>query len=125
MATKRQEKSFNKLVADGIVRYRGNRNSKDDIIVVIGPIVKLRHPDDRKLDYVGQYGMYWIRCYRMARGDWVLGKFDKSCWWPIDADKMVRQAKKFAKVLYYIPYGTLNKNGKTVRRDYELRPPPR
>ncbi len=125
MATKRQEQSFNKLRAQNIGRFKGNSRSKDEIIVVIGPVVKLRHPDDRNLDYAGKYGMYWIRCYRKSRGNWVLGKFDKSCWWPIDADKMVRQAKKFAKTVYYIPHGTLNKNGKTVRRDYELRPPTR
>ena len=125
MATARQRQSYQRLTRAKIGRYKGNSRSKDDIIVVIGPIVKMAHPVTRKVGYAGEEGMYWIRCYRKSRGQWVLGKFDRSCWWPIDADKMAKQAKKYAKTMYYIPHGTLKTNGKSVRRDYELRPPRR
>ena len=125
MATARQKQSFIRLNRAKIGRYKGNSRSRDDIIVVMGPIVKMAHPISHRVDYVGKMGMYWIRCYRKSRGQWVLGKFDRSCWWPVDADKMAKQAKKFAKSMYYIPIGGLKVNGKNVRRDYELRPPRR
>ena len=125
MANARQRQSYERLNRAKVTRYKGNSRSKDDIIVVVGPIVKMANPVNRKVGFVGKEGMYWIRCYRKTRGQWVLGKFDRSCCWPIDADKMARQAKKYAKTIYYIPQGTLKSNGKIVRRDYELRPPSR
>ena len=123
MATARQRQSYQRLVRSNIQRFKGNQRSRDDLIVVLGPISKMTHPDERKVDYVGKYGIYWVICYRKSRGQWVYGKFHRSVWWPVEATKMVTQAKKFAKTVYYIPTGTLHTNGKIVRKDYEIRPP--
>ena len=122
MATEAQKKSYLNISRKGIERYKGSIRQKDEIVVVIGPIVKLMPPDDNKEDWVGKVGIYWVRSYRKSRGNWILGKFDRNIWSPVDATKLYNQVRKFAKTVYYVPYGSMRTNGRMVRKDYEKRP---
>lgn len=122
MPTRAQTASYNSITNKGIERYKGKFAERDEIIVIIGPITKMIMPDGNKNEFVGDYGMYWVRSYRKSRGEWILGRFDRSCWWPVNVNKLYGEAKKLAKSVYYVPRGTMTTNGKTVRKDYELRP---
>ena len=122
MATPTQRKSYQSIKRRGINRYKGTQRKKDDIVVIIGPIARILPPNSSKEDIVGKEAMYWVRSYRKSRGKWVLGLFDRSIWSPVEADKLYKQAKKFAKTVYYIPYGSMSKNGSLVRKDFDKRP---
>lgn len=124
MATASQRKSYQAIRRKGITRYKGNINKKDEIVTIIGPIAKMLPPigGGNTEKRVGELAMYWVRSYRKTRGKWVLGMFDRSVWSPVEADKLYKQAKKFAKTVYYIPYGSIKTNGKLVRSDYDKRP---
>ena len=122
MATVAQRNSYNAITRKGIKRYKGNLQKKDEIVTIIGPIAKMLPPSGNIERPVGNLAMYWVRSYRWVRGQWVLGMFDRSVWSPVEADKLYRQAKKFAKTVYYIPYGNIKTNGKLVRNDYKKRP---
>lgn len=122
MATPTQKRSYKNISGRGISRYKGNLRKKDEIVVIIGPIAKLLPPHKKTEDWVGKEAMYWVRSYRKSRGQWVLGMFDRSVWSPVEADKLYRQAKKFAKSVYYVPFGSMRTGGKAIRSDYEKRP---
>jgi hypothetical protein len=122
MATPTQRRSYENLSRKGISRYKGSIRKKDDAVVIIGPITKLMPPHKNTQETVGEVAMYWVRSYRKSRGQWVLGMFDRSVWSPVEADKLYKQAKKFAKSVYYVPYGTMKTNGQAIRSDYDKRP---
>jgi len=116
-------KSLKKLLNYDIHRYTGSLRKKDDVCVVLGPIVRMKTADkpDSKIDYVGKQGMYFIITYRWSRGQWVYGSVYRN-YWQIDANKIVKYAQGLAKTIYYLPYGNLNNLGKLVRNDFFLRP---
>lgn len=122
MANAAQRRSYQKITSKGIERYRGNLRDKDEIAVIIGPIAKTLPPTGNTEKRVGLYGMYWVRTYRKSRGQWVLGRYDRSCWTPVEVDKLYKQLKKVAKSVYYVPYGSMSSNGDLIRKDYDLRP---
>lgn len=122
MVTPTQRKSYQSIRRKGINRYRGTQRKKDDIVVIIGPIVKMLPPNGNREETVGNDAMYWVRSYRKSRGQWVLGLFDRSIWSPVEADKLYKQAKKFAKTVYYVPYGSMQTNGALMRKDFDKRP---
>ena len=122
MATASQRNSYRKLIRNDIDRYKGNKRKMDDLILIIGPIGKFIPPDkSRGTTWIGKYGMYVVASYRKSRGQWVYGSTYRNIWRP-SADKLVKEAKKLAKTVYYTQYGTMKTVGKSVRRDYELRP---
>ena len=122
MATASQRNSYRKLIRNDIDRYKGNKTKRDDLILIIGPIGKFTPPDKtRGITWIGKYGMYVVASYRKSRGQWVYGSTYRNIWRP-SADKLVKEAKKMAKTVYYTQSGTMKTIGKTVRRDYELRP---
>jgi hypothetical protein len=122
MPTPAQIRSYNKITSKGIERYKGSMREKDEIAVIIGPIAKTLPPTGQIEKRVGLYGMYWVRTYRKSRGKWVLGRYDRSCWTPVEADKLYKQLKKVAKSVYYVPYGNMSTQGDIIRKDYDLRP---
>jgi len=122
MPTNAQIKSYESITKKGIERYKGSIRKKDEVIVIIGPIATVIPPHKRNQELVGEIGMYWVRSYAKVRGQWVLGMFDRNVWSPVEADKLYKQVKKFAKSVYYVPYGNMKTNGKSIRSDYDKRP---
>ena len=120
----KESKSFKKITNYNIHRYAGAARKKDDVCVVLGPVVRMKNPDmpNTNADYVGKQGMYFIITYRWSRGQWIYGSVFRN-YWQINASKIVKYAQGLAKTIYYIPYGNLNTVGKIVRTDYITRLP--
>ncbi len=113
--------SYNKLNQNSMQRFTGERRKHDHIAVVCGPVTKYKMPGETNNSWVGDIGMYLLVTFKYTNGQWVYGKFRN--YWQIDATKIVKYARKTAKTVYYIPYGSLSTQGKIARNDFKIRPP--
>ena len=106
----------------GIKKFRAMRNSRtrNDIIVIMGPIGKFKPEGSRSDRWVGNSGMYYVATYKKDReGEWVWGNLVRSID-RVGVSKLVGEARRLGKAVYYSKKGTMKIVGNAVRSDYQL-----
>ncbi|MBN88116.1 hypothetical protein CMO95_00775 [Candidatus Woesearchaeota archaeon] len=115
-------RSYALLNRNKIKKFKAMRNTKtkNDIILIMGPIAKFKPEGSRVDDWVGNSGMYYVFTMKKHKRDgWVWGNKNT----PIErvgVAKLIGEARRFGKAVYYAKDGKMKKIGPAIRGDYEL-----
>jgi len=104
-----------------IKKFRSLRSSKskNDIVIILGPIAKFKPSGTKKDTWVGTEGVYYVLTMKRKAGDWVYGSIAQ----PIDyvnVSKTIAPARRMGKAIYYAQYGKMKQIGPAVRADFML-----
>ena len=106
----------------GIKKYKPLRTAKsrNDIIIIMGPIGKFKPEGSRTDKWVGNSGMYYVATYKKNKNkEWVWGNLvttiDR-----VGVAKLVGEARRLGKAIYYSKKGNMKVVGNAVRSDYQL-----
>ena len=107
-------RSYALLNRNKIKKFKAMRNIKtqNDIILIMGPIAKFK-PDGSKVDD------FVFTMKKHKRDGWVWGNKNT----PVDrvgVAKLIGEARRFGKAVYYAKDGKMKKIGPAIRGDYEL-----
>ncbi len=115
-------RSYALLNRNKIKKFRALRTARtrNDIILVMGPIGKFKREGTRVDDWVGNSGMYMVFTMRKdKKNGWVWGNMVK----PVDrvgVAKLIGESRRYGKAVYYAKNGVMKRIGPAVRGDYEL-----
>ena len=115
-------RSYAHLNRNKIKKFKAMRNqkTKNDIVLVMGPIAKFKPDGSRLDDWVGNSGMYMVFTMKKdKKNGWVWGNTVQ----PVDrvgVSKLIGEARRFGKAVYYAKDGKMKRIGPAIRGDYEL-----
>ncbi len=115
-------RSYALLNRNKIKKFKAMRNTKtkNDIILIMGPIAKFKPQGSKVDDWVGNTGMYMVFTMRNdKRNGWVWGNLVKEID-RVGVAKLIGESRRFGKAVYYAKDGKMKQIGPAIRGDYDL-----